>query len=84
MSREDGAHTYPAQGARPLEPRVLLRAAPTPPYIHIRRTKTAGWQVVYVGTMKRETLRRRDSFIDAIVKGAAYARIHECQLEVDR
>jgi hypothetical protein len=83
MTTKDGAHTHPAQGARP-EPRVLLRAAPTPPYIHIRQTKTAGWQVVYVGTTKRETLRRRDTLQTALYYGAAYARIHQCQLEVDR
>jgi hypothetical protein len=81
---KDGAPISPAQGARPLGPRVLLRAAPTPPYIHIRRTKTAGWQVIFVGNARRETLRRRDTLQTALYHGAAYARVHQCQLEVDR
>jgi hypothetical protein len=84
MTSREGAHTRPAQSARPLEPHALLRAAPTPPYIHVRRTATAGWQVAYVGTTKTETLHRRETFSRAIVCAAAYARVHQCPLEVDR
>jgi hypothetical protein len=56
-----------------------------PPYVHVKRTKTAGWQIVYVcKSGKPEITKRRLEFGEALTSGAALARIHECPLEVDR
>jgi hypothetical protein len=75
-TRSHGAHPQPPAPT----PANQARAAH---HIHVHHTKTAGWQVIYHGKT-RETLRRRLAFHDAITAGAAYARVHDCVLEVDR
>lgn len=58
---------------------------PTLPYIHVRHTKTAGWQVVYHAENGRNIiLRRRQASADAARRsGEAAAWVHDCRLEVD-
>jgi hypothetical protein len=77
----------PARTARP-EPAVAspppTRPAPSLPYIRVKRTKTAGWQVVHVCKSGRRVVRvRRLDFKAAIMAGAAAARVNSCELEVD-
>jgi len=61
------------------------RSAPSPPFVHVERLKTAGWRVVYVTALgKRVLVKKGSPYHAAIMSGAAQARIHECVLEVDR
>lgn len=77
VARLDGG---PAHSA--LAPRG---AAVEPPYIHVHRTKTAGWQVIHVCKGGERVVRHRKLDLKgALLLGAAMARVNECQLEVDR
>lgn len=60
-------------------------ADPLPlPKILVYHTKTAGWQVRYLSASGRTSIRlRRLDFQDAIMRGAAAARVHDVPLEVD-
>lgn len=57
----------------------------TTPRIHVRRTKTAGYQLIYIGKTGHETvLQRRLAFSQAVEYGNAAARIHDnIPLQVD-
>lgn len=59
------------------------RVALEPPVVRVEKTKTAGWRVVYVPKSGRRVVRgRRLRQIDAMLLGAAHARVNHCQLEV--
>ena len=54
------------------------------PYILVRKTKTAGWQVVHVYTSGRSgVLRRNLTFVDAMTVGTAASKVNECPLEIE-
>lgn len=78
------AHPAPAVarlgGAAPAH-----RGAAEPPYIHVHRTRTSGWQVVHVVKNGQRIVRkRRLEYDEAIMAGAAAARVNQCRLEVDQ
>jgi hypothetical protein len=79
----DGQDESPRVGAATA--RRADRRLVRPPYVHVKRTKTAGWQVLYVPKTGKPVIRKRQQeFGEALTSGTALARIHECPVEVDR